>query len=155
MNNTSQTQAKKIRKKKRSLNPTKRLRLLLKRLKVINNIQVSHIQSFSFEYVLQNMSTLLNKRKPFKIFDVPDIFNQSECIEGEITKLLEEHHLGPLDISVSMNKEFSGHYSQHNTVSLTFKEFLDYSGPYNLYLAQIPLYEKTTRRTRYSQSQIK
>ena len=142
MNNTSKTQAKKIRKKKRPLNHTKRLRLLLKRLKRISKNQTSPIQRFSFEYVLQNMSTLLNNKKPFKIFDIPDIFSQNTHIEEEIAKLLEECHPEPLDISVSMNKEFSGHYSEHKTISLNFKEFLDYSGPYNLYLAQIPLYEK-------------
>mgnify|MGYP001567955314 FL=1 len=47
-----------------------------------------------------------------------------------------------LDIAISDNNVFGGHYKAHSVVSMKLNEFLSYNGHLNLYLAQHPIYSQ-------------
>ena len=114
----------------------------LHKFRQIQKFFSSYVPHYDFNFISQNNFFIRNNRFPFKIRKVPSMFGFPHKVEESITQILGESVSNPLDVSVSQSKEFSGHYLEHKTISLSFNEFLNYEGPYNFYLAQFPLYEK-------------
>ncbi len=102
-------------------------------------------KSYTFQFFLENIQTIMSKNCPFRLVNVPNMFGYPNNVENQVKNILEKAGSGALDISVSANKDFSGHYLEHKTISLTFAQFLDYKGEHNLYLAQFPLFEKNNK----------
>jgi len=103
-------------------------------------------ESYTFQFFLENMPTIISKNCPFRLVNVPSMFGYPDNVENQVKNILEKAGSGVLDISVSANKDFSGHYLDHKTISLSFAQFLDYQGEYNLYLAQFPLFERRSKK---------
>lgn len=140
--NQIQIKAKKIFKKKKTKAQDRLIGSKIAKLRRLNEIISKHVPCYTFDYVTENLQEKLNNRKPFKITKIPDMFGSPDNTEEQVSRMLEGQN--SLDISVSENNVFSGHYTEHKTISLSFDEFLNYQGQFNLYLAQFPFYEKQT-----------
>jgi len=133
----------KRKKAKQNKTPRKfKFKTQLQKLKRIQRFLSFFVQNYDFDFILQKNFNIKDNRFPYKIINMPCMFGSPDQVEKSIDMLLNINNSNPIDISVSQNKEFSGHYLEHNTTSQTFRDFLNYEGPYNLYLAQFPLYEK-------------
>jgi Thermophilic glucose-6-phosphate isomerase and related metalloenzymes len=138
---------KRIKKHPLPLRPNKNLlrrRKKLRKLTLLSKFLKKRTKHSTFDFTKLNFDDLDVKHEPFKIINVPTIFQdgKNQNIEKSISKLLKDYGIEHLDLSISATKSFSGHYAEHNVISMTFEEFVSYEGPHTIYLAQMPLFEK-------------
>ena len=131
----------------------------LKRLSEFQN-SISHIvcNENSKRNNIITIQSLMKKHKPF-VLSLPtneessypffQSKNQQDLLE-EISHLLSRKFPDKIDVNSSKNGVFSGNYHQQETISLNFRDFLDYNGESTLYLAQIPLYKRLKKSDFYA-----
>lgn len=98
------------------------------------------VKTYKFRQNIWKINSLVEKAQCFKLIDYPiNIFNDWHV---ELPIYLTKFNIDEIDVSVSKNEFFSGHYSEHLVSTIKVNKFIEYNGPFTMYIAQLPLYEK-------------
>lgn len=136
---------------KTKLSIYKRLAKKTKKKASPSSVEEINITQFQINDASDSLEEKCRQRRPFKISfnkDQHSFFSDAskhQTLETNIATLLASSYSSKnhkIEASVSLDGNFSGHYSSHTIVNLSVQEFLEYSGNLNVYLAQVPIFQK-------------
>lgn len=111
----------------------------LSKLRKISSRVKRGYKTYKFRNIIRKINFLTQSRQCYKIKTCS--IKAFVDWKPELEEYLHANNIHEVDVSVSKNQSFSGHYSEHMVSTIDLKTFFNYDGDYTMYIAQLSLFE--------------